>query len=108
AVMAERGQHVKQGAALFTVSSPSLAELRNDLAKAMVDRETAKDNLERVQRLVDSGSIPAKELVAATAQLKQAELAVNVAQQKLGTLKVTAADTSFTVTAPREGVIVEK
>lgn len=107
-VMVERGQHVKAGATLFTVASGSLAEMRNDQAKAALDLEVAKDNADRVQRLVDAGSIPAKELVAAKAQVRQAELAVQVAQQKLSSLRVSGSDTSFSVTAPRDGVVVEK
>ena len=58
AVMVERGQHVKTGDALFTVSSPNLAELRAELEKANVERATAKVNLDRMKALVDAGSLP--------------------------------------------------
>src|SRR5262249_33581112 len=54
AVFVERGQQVKTGAPLFTVASGTLAELRNDLAKALLQRTTAVTNLERVQALVES------------------------------------------------------
>jgi cobalt-zinc-cadmium efflux system membrane fusion protein len=109
AVMAERGQHVKAGAALFTVSSPNLAELRNELAKATVERATAHANLDRVQALVDAGSLPAKELLTSKQEVAEAELAVKLASQKLSSLRVAGAgDASFTVTAPRDGVVVEK
>ncbi len=109
AVMVERGQTVKSGAPLFTVSSPNLAELKNDSAKALVERVTARTNLDRVQALVDAGSIPAKELVTAKQQLAEADLAVRLSEQKLSSLKVAGAgDASFTLTAPRNGVVVEK
>ena len=109
AVMVERGQTVKSGAPLFTVSSPNLAELKNDSAKALVERVTARTNLDRVQALVDAGSIPAKELVTAKQQLAEADLAVKLSEQKLSSLKVAGAgDASFTLTAPRDGVVVEK
>lgn len=109
AVLVERGQHVKPGAALFTVASPSLAELHTELAKATAQRTTAHTNLDRVQALVDAGSLPAKELVTARQEATEADLAVQLADHKLAALKVAGGgDTSFTVTAPRDGVVVEK
>ncbi|HEY4245182.1 MAG TPA: efflux RND transporter periplasmic adaptor subunit [Kofleriaceae bacterium] len=108
-VVAERGQKVKAGAPLFSVSSPNLAELRADQAKAAIGRDTAKVNLDRVQALVDAGSIPAKELVAAKQELAEQNLAVSLAEQKMASLRVTGAGSAgFTVTAPRDGVVVEK
>jgi RND family efflux transporter MFP subunit len=109
ATFVERGQHVKSGDKLFTVSSPNLAELRADLEKATVERGTAKVNFDRVKALVDAGSLPAKELVTAQQEVAEAELAVKLANQKLASLKVAGAgEASFTVTAPRDGVVVEK
>jgi RND family efflux transporter MFP subunit len=109
ATFVERGQHVKSGDKLFTVSSPNLAELRADLEKANVERGTAKVNYDRVKALVDAGSLPAKELVTAQQEISEAELAVRLANQKLASLKVAGAgEASFTVTAPRDGVVVEK
>jgi membrane fusion protein, heavy metal efflux system len=109
AVFVERGQHVKTGDKLFTVSSPNLAELRADLAKATVEQTTAKISYDRVKALVDAGSLPAKELVTAQQEVAEANLAVQLATQKLSSLKVTGSgESSFTMTAPREGVVVEK
>jgi cobalt-zinc-cadmium efflux system membrane fusion protein len=109
AVMVERGQHVKSGDKLFTVSSPNLAELRADLEKATVERATAQANFNRVKSLVDAGSLPGKELVSAQQEVTEAELAVKLANQKLASLKVVGGgDATFTVTAPRDGVVVEK
>jgi membrane fusion protein, heavy metal efflux system len=108
-VMVERGQHVKSGDKLFTVSSPNLAELRADLEKANVEAATAKVNFDRTKALVDAGSLPAKELVTAQQQVAEAELAVRLASQKLSSLKVAGSgEASFTVSAPRDGVVVEK
>src|SRR5262249_32883356 len=109
AVLVERGQHVKPGAPPVTVSSPSLAQLRTGLAKATAQRTTAHTNLDRVQALVDAGSLPAKELVTARQEATEADLAVQLADQKLAALKVAGGgDTSFTVSSPRDGVVVEK
>jgi membrane fusion protein, heavy metal efflux system len=109
AVVVERGQHVKAGAPLFTVSSPNLAELRTELAKSTAQRLTAHTNLDRVQALVDAGSLPAKELVTAKQEATEADLAEKLAEQKLAALRVAGGgDTTFTVNAPRDGVVVEK
>jgi membrane fusion protein, heavy metal efflux system len=109
AVAAERGQRVRAGATLFTVSSPNLAELRSELARTSAQRTTAHTNLDRIQALVDAGSLPAKELVTSKQEATEADLAVQLAQRKLESLRVTGGgDTSFTVTAPRDGVVVEK
>jgi RND family efflux transporter MFP subunit len=109
AVMVERGQRVARGAQLFTVASPNLAELHADLEKATVEQRTARVNFDRVKNLVDAGSLPAKELVNAQQQTAEADLAVKLANQKLAALRVPGAgDAAFTVTAPRDGVVVEK
>jgi RND family efflux transporter MFP subunit len=110
AVMVERGQKVAKSTPLFTVSSPNLAELRADQEKAVVEKATAQVNYNRTKDLVTAGSLPGKELVAAEQQLAEAELAVKLAGQKLASLNVASGGgaASFTVTAPREGVVVEK
>jgi cobalt-zinc-cadmium efflux system membrane fusion protein len=110
AVMVERGQKVAKGALLFTVSSPNLAELRAEQEKATVERVTAQTEYNRVKDLVAGGSIPGKDLVTAEQQLREAELAVRLAGQKLASLNVAGGNgaAAFTVTAPREGVVVEK
>ena len=109
AVAVERGQRVAAGAALYTIASPNLAELRSDRDKAAMQLATARINLERTQALVDGQSLPGKELVAARQQVAEADLAVRLSDQKLASLRVSGAgDTAFTVTAPRAGVVVEK
>ena len=108
-VLVERGQHVKMGERLFTVSSPGLAELHAELEKSAVEAGTAKVNYDRTSALVDAGSLPAKELVTAQQAVAEAELAVRLANSKLSSLEVAGTgEASFTVTAPRDGVVVEK
>jgi len=109
-VTVERGQKVAKGAPLFTVSSPNLAELRAEQEKAIVERATAQANYNRVKDLVTGGSLPGKELVTAEQEMREAELAVKLAGQKLASLNVAGGGgaAAFTVTAPREGVVVEK
>jgi len=108
-IAVERGARVRAGDPLFTVASSSLAELRSEQAKARVERDSARIALDRTQALVDGQALPGKELVAAKQQMTEGELAVRLSDQKLAALHVTATgDSSFTVTAPRDGVVVEK
>ncbi|HEY4176097.1 MAG TPA: efflux RND transporter periplasmic adaptor subunit [Kofleriaceae bacterium] len=108
-VSVERGQRVKKGDPLFSVVSANLADMHSDASKAKLDQATARTNRDRVKALVDAGAIPAKELVAAEQELAAADLAVSTAGQKISSLRVGAGGgTGFTVTAPRDGVVVEK
>lgn len=108
-VNVELGERVKAGAPLFSVTSGDLAELRSAEAKAKVDLEAARANFTRVKALVDAKALPQKELVQTQQDLAEAEVALRTARQKLQSLKVGAAgETSFTIVAPREGVLVEK
>lgn len=107
-VFVERGQHVAAGAPLFVVVSADLADLRGQRDKATVELATARTTLERVRALVEAKSLPAKELVSAEQDATVQQLALRTAEQKLASLRVgTSGDTSFTVTAPRAGVVVE-
>ena len=108
-VSVELGQKVKVGDTLFTVASPNLAELRAEREKADVDLQVAKTSLERVQAMVATNALPAKEEVSARQTYRQAEVQVKLAAAKLSSLKVSShGENEFTVAAPREGVIVEK
>lgn len=76
------------------------------LAQAKVGRIQAKQDLERVKSLVDSGVLPSQELEraqngfdAADAAVKQAEAAVQLAQRSL---------TETTVRCPFDGVVAER
>jgi len=109
AVLVQRGARVRAGQPLFTVESAGLAELRTERAKAQLERDAAQVTLERTQALVAEHALPGKELLAAQAQVADADLAVKLAAQKLDVLHVTASGaSSFTVTAPRAGVVVEQ
>jgi RND family efflux transporter MFP subunit len=110
AVFAERGQEVKAGAPLYSVSSPNLADMQAAVKLAEVDRDTARKNYERTQRAVDAQVLAGKELVDAKQKLDEAEVAVKAARQKLASLRVSGAGdaASFTVVAPRAGVVVER
>jgi RND family efflux transporter MFP subunit len=108
-VFVELGQQVNAGERLFSVTSPDLAELRASREKAALDLEAANATLERVQATVASRALPAKEGLAAEQQVKQAEVALRLADAKLASVKASPdAGNAFTVTSPRRGVVVEK
>jgi cobalt-zinc-cadmium efflux system membrane fusion protein len=109
-VFVELGQKVKKGEPLLTVSSGDLPTLRGELAKARVDVEVANAQYQRVHDMVAARLMPGKEELAAAAQKREAELAQQAAESKLQALRVgsTKTDNEFVVTAPRDGVVVEK
>lgn len=109
-VFVELGQQVKKGDALFTVNSGDLPTLRGELAKARVDVEVASAQYQRVHDMVAARLMPGKEELAAAAQKREAEFAQQAAESKLQALRVgtTKNDNEFKVTAPRDGVVVEK
>ena len=109
-VFVELGQKVKKGDPLLSVSSGDLRTLRSELAKAHVDVEVARAQYQRVHDMVAARLMPGKEELAAAAQQREAELGQQAAESKLQALRVgsTKTDNEFILTAPREGVVVEK
>ncbi|PYT16435.1 MAG: efflux RND transporter periplasmic adaptor subunit [Acidobacteria bacterium] len=108
-VFVELGQRVRQGDPLFSVMSPEIADLRAAKDKAALDLEVARTSLDRVHNLVQTRALPAKEELLAQQQLKEAEMALKAASAKVDALRVSErADNEFTLTAPRQGVVVDK
>ncbi len=108
-VFAELGQPVKKGDMLFSVSSPDMASLNAENAKAKVELETAQTVLDRVKAIVQARALPAKEEIAAMQQLRQAQVDYGTAQAKLASLRVSPrSDSEFVVRSPRDGYVVEK
>jgi len=111
-VMVDLGQQVKAGDPLFRVSSPDVADLRAQARKAEVDYQAARVVFERTHAMVDAHALAAKDEQSAEQQLKQAEVAKEVAASKLAAIHAATdgdqVTDSFVVTAPRDGVVVEK
>jgi RND family efflux transporter MFP subunit len=108
-VFIELGQPVKAGQPLFAVASPDIAELRAGQQKAAVDLEVSKAAYERIKAMVEARALPAKDEIESDSQLRQAELALRLAQTKLSSLKVSSTgDNEFKVLAPRDGAVIEK
>lgn len=108
-VFIELGQQVKSGQPLFAIASPDIAELRASQQKAAVDLDVAKAAFERIKAMVEARALPAKDEIESNQQLRQAELALKLAQTKLSSLRVSSSgDNEFRVLSPRDGVIIEK
>jgi RND family efflux transporter MFP subunit len=108
-VLVELGHTVHAGQPLFAMTSPQIAQLRTEREQAVVELEAAKVTARRVEATVASRALPVKELQAATQKVKEAELAVQLADQKLASVRVgPGSDHEVVVTAPRAGVVVEK
>ena len=110
AVLVDRGAAVKAGQPLYIVSSPNLADLQSAVKLAEVERDVAQKNYDRTKTAVENEVLAGKELVTAKQKLDQADVAFKLAQQKLSSLRVGGGgdNAAFTVTAPRDGVVVEK
>jgi RND family efflux transporter MFP subunit len=108
-VFIELGQHVKVGDPLFSVASADIAGLRAERDKAAVDLDVSKAQLGRISAMVEAHAVPAKDELEANQQLKQAQVNLRLAQEKLASLKVSSrTDNEFTVVSPRDGVVVDK
>jgi len=108
-VMVELGDVVRTGQPLFALASPEIAQLRTEREQAIVELEAARTTAARVEATVASRALPAKDLIAAKQHVREAELAVQLADQKLASVRVApGADHEVVVAAPRGGVIVEK
>jgi RND family efflux transporter MFP subunit len=108
-VLVQLGQKLKTGAPLVTVASADLAELFSARDKAKIDLDAKQVAYDRVKGLVEQKALPQKELVSATQDLKEAQVAYATANAKIASLKVGAGGaTTFTLTAPRDGTVVEK
>lgn len=108
-VFMELGQPVKQGDPLFSVASPDMASLKQEVLSASAALEAARAMHARVQALVQARALPAKEEAAAQVSLRQAELAYQTAQAKVSALRVAlSSNNEFVIKSPRAGYIVEK
>ncbi len=108
-VFVELGDPVKAGDKLFSITSPDVAAFRAEQRKAAIDLEVAKVAHDRVQAMVEARALAGKEELAASAQVRQSDLALRLADAKLASLRVSATgENEFAVVAPRDGVVVEK
>lgn len=103
------GQQVRKGEVLAVVSSPALSEQRGELQIAQRRLETARATYERERQLYDEKITARQDMLQAQAELKEAEIAVATAGQKLQALGAGGGSASvYELRAPFDGMIVEK
>jgi len=108
-VYVELGDEVKAGDKLFSVASPDVAAFRAEQRRAALDLDVAKVAHDRVVAMVNARALPGKQETEADAQVRESQLALELANSRLASLRVPqSGGGDFTVVAPRAGVIVKK
>ncbi|MFT3711336.1 MAG: efflux RND transporter periplasmic adaptor subunit [Archangium sp.] len=102
------GDAVKAGDRLFSVRSGDFADLGRDEEIAREQVALKKRVLDRQRDLFKLQAAPEKDVVAAEAELKEAELALSAAGARRASLSIDASGANiFWVKAPRAGTVVE-
>jgi len=109
AVNIRLGQQVRKGERLLAVRSGALVDLLREIESTQAKEAARRAVVERQRALVELKAVPEKDLAAAEQDLRQAHLAHEAAELKLHSLPVMPErDGLYWVTAPREGVVVER
>lgn len=107
-VEARVGSRVRAGDRLLAVRSGAFADLDRETEAARTQVAVRTRLVERVKELYELKAAAQKEVLAAEAELKEAELALKAAESKQRSLSVTAqGDNLFWLKAPRGGTVVE-
>lgn len=115
-VYASIGSAVSVGSSLALLESTELGEARAEHAKAVALLDLAKSNVEREKRLFEQKISPQKDLLAAQAEERRAEVEVRMLHEKLRLYGLSdgeingsnAAPSRYLVRAPGPGVVIEK
>ncbi len=111
AVPVSLGQAVRKGEVLAVISSPAVSDQRADLQAAQKRLQLARTTHERERRLFEEKISPQQDVQVAEQALREAEIAVANARQKLqavGAALDSGALNRFELRAPFDGTIVEK
>ena len=110
-VHANLGQHVKKGQVLAVVSSSAVSEQRSELLNAQQRLHLAQANYGREKKLWEEKISAEQDYQQASQALKEAEIAVRNAQQKLAAIGAGASSSGlnrYEIRAPFDGTVVEK
>jgi cobalt-zinc-cadmium efflux system membrane fusion protein len=111
-VLVSPGATVRKGQALLALRSPAVAQWRADLGSARQRLKLARTSYQREKSLWEERISARQDLDAAETALKEAEIAVQAAQQRLGALGIAAGGETVssivTVRAPLDGVVVDR
>jgi cobalt-zinc-cadmium efflux system membrane fusion protein len=112
AVPVALGQQVRRGQVLAVISSPTVSEQRAALQAAQARHQLARSTYEREKTLWEEKISPQQDVLQAENALREAEIAVDNARQKLqavgagGTGHGTGNLTRFELRAPFDGTVV--
>ncbi len=108
AVLIRLGARVKQGDKLFSVRSGAYADLDRETEAARAQVAVRQRLMARAKDLYELKAAAQKDVFAAEAELKEAELSLKAAESKQRSLAVTSeGDNLFWVRAARAGTVVE-
>ncbi|HEY1130527.1 MAG TPA: efflux RND transporter periplasmic adaptor subunit [Roseateles sp.] len=111
AVPVALGQQVSKGQVLAVISSTGVSDHRADLQSAQKRLQLARTTYEREKQLFEQRISPQQDMQQAEQAMREAEIGVANARQKLLALGISAESSSlnrFELRAPFNGVIVEK
>jgi len=111
AVPASLGQQVRQGQVLAVIASTSLSEQRSELLTAQRRQEAARVTFDREKKLWQDRISAEQDYLQAQAALREADIAVANARQKLAAVGAAASSAGlnrFEIRAPFDGTVVEK
>jgi cobalt-zinc-cadmium efflux system membrane fusion protein len=111
-VLVSTGQTVRKGQALAVFSSQAISEQRSALQSAQKRQSFALSVYEREKKLWEQKITAEQDFLQAQVALREAEIAVENAQQKLSALGVAAGSGTglnrFELRAPYDGLVVER
>jgi cobalt-zinc-cadmium efflux system membrane fusion protein len=111
-VSANLGQKVKKGQVLAVISSSAVSEQRSDLLNAEQRLSLARSAYQREKHLWEQKISAEQDYLQAQAALRDAEVAVRNAQQKLRAIGATGTSSGnlnrYEIRAPFDGIVVEK
>lgn len=111
AVPAALGQAVRKGELLAVIASAQVSDQRSELLAAQKRQQLARRTFERERQLWEEKIAPRQDVDVAEQALREAEIAVANARQKLqavGASPTAGALNRFELRAPFDGVVVEK
>lgn len=110
-VLVELGQQVRKGQVLAEISSMAVSDLRAEFQAATQRATLARSTYERERQLWQEKISPEQDVQQALQTLREAEIGVNNARQKLQTLGAATTASSagrVALRAPFDGIVVQK
>lgn len=111
AVQVNLGQQVRKGDVLAVISSTTVSEQRAELQAATTRQQLARSTYEREKKLWEEKISPQQDVLQAEHALREADIAVNNARQKLQAIGAGAGSGAlnrYELRAPFDGTVIEK